>query len=294
MPDPAVLNFAGRLVGVDHPTYIIAEAGINHNGSVEVALRLIDEAHAAGCDCVKFQKRSPERSVPLAIRDTVRDTPWGLLSYLDYRRKIELSLDDYGVIDAHARAAGIAWTASVWDLESLALFERFEVPFIKIPSAALTDHRLLQAARSLGKPIVLSTGMSTLEEIRDAVAVLGTAGLALLHCTSTYPSTPSEVNLRMIAALSAEFGCVVGYSGHETGLQISIAAAMLGASIVERHITVDRSHWGSDHAASLEPPGLKRLVRDIRVCESALGDGVKRVYQSELRAKERLRGVDSR
>ncbi|WP_424183776.1 N-acetylneuraminate synthase family protein [Actinokineospora sp. G85] len=280
----------GRLVGAGHPAYVVAEAGINHNGDVELAKRLVDVAADAGADAVKFQKRTPEIATPPSMRDTRRETPWGEMSYLDYRYRVEFDEEQYADIARHCDKRGIAWFASPWDVPSVEFLERFDVPTHKVASASLTDVPLLEALRDTGKPIICSTGMSTMEEVDAAVAVLGTERLVLLHATSTYPCPPEESNLRTIATLRERFPDVpVGYSGHERGLQVSVAAVALGACLVERHITLDRAMWGSDHAASLEPDGLRKLVRDIRVVETALGDGVKRVFPGEEKPRARLR-----
>jgi N-acetylneuraminate synthase len=283
------INFGGRLVGDGQPVYIVAEIGINHNGDLNTAKRLIDAAKVAGCDAVKFQKRTPDKCVPPEQRDILRETPWGLITYLEYRCRVEFGHEEYQEIDRYCRERGITWFASVWDEESVDFLEAFELPYYKIPSAALTNHALLRHARATGRPIILSTGMSTMEQIRAAVNVLGIENLLITHCTSTYPCKPEELNLRMIQALQREFDCPIGYSGHEVGLQTSYAAVVLGACYVERHITLDRAKWGSDQAASVEPHGFARLVRDIRVTEQALGDGVKKVYKSERPIMQRLR-----
>ncbi len=277
------------MVGDGHPTYITAEIGINHNGDLGIAKRLIDVAVMAGCDAVKFQKRTPEKAVPSEYQAVMRETPWGLISYLDYRRKVEFGKEEYRAIDQYCREKGIHWFASCWDEESVDFIEQFDPPCYKIASASLTDLPLLKKIRDTGKPMIVSTGMSTFEEIELAVERIGNDGLLLAHSTSTYPCPPEELNLRMIQTLKARFNCPVGYSGHEVGLQTTFAAVTLGAAFIERHITLDRAMWGSDQAASVEPWGLMRLVRDIRVIEQALGDGVKRVYDSEMKARQRLR-----
>jgi len=238
---------------------------------------------------VKFQKRTPELCVPTEQKQQPRDTPWGVMTYLEYRDRIEFDENDYARINEHCRRRGIAWTASCWDPPSLAFIGKFDPPFHKIASAKLTDKALLEAARDTGKPVMLSTGMSTMEQIREAVDVLGRERLLIAHTTSTYPCPADQINLRMIDTLSRAFGVPVGYAGHERGLQITLAAVALGACLVERHITLDRTMWGSDQAASVEPPELQRLVRDIHIIERALGDGVKRVYDSELRVMKKLR-----
>ena len=271
------------------PVYVIAEIGINHNGDLSIANALIDVAADCGCDAVKFQKRTPDICVPEHQKAVLRETPWGEMTYLEYRNRVEFDAADYAVIDEHCRRKGIAWTASPWDVPSVDFLCGFDVPFLKIPSAALTNDQLLGACRASGKPVILSTGMSTMEEIRHAYSLLDPDTTIVLHCTSAYPSAPEDVNLRMIETLRVQLGCPVGYSGHETGLQITLAAVALGACVVERHITLDRAMWGSDHAASLEPGGLARLVRDIRVIETALGDGQKHITEAEAVMRRRLR-----
>jgi len=285
----AAIKVGDRLVGDGQPVFVIAEIGINHNGDVEIAKQLIDLAVVSGCDAVKFQKRTPELCVPPEQRDVVRETPWGLITYLDYRRRIELGTAEYDELDAYCRERGIAWFASCWDEPSVDFVDAYEPVCYKVASASITDASLLERLTATGRPLVLSTGMSTMEQIRAAVDQLPADRLLLAHTTSTYPCKPEELNLRMIETLRAEFDCPVGYSGHEVGLQTTLAAVALGAAFVERHITLDRAMWGSDQAASIEPTGLVRLVRDIRVIETALGDGEKRVYDSELPVRARLR-----
>jgi N-acetylneuraminate synthase len=283
------IRIGDRLVGDGQPTFVVAEIGINHNGDLGIARRLIDAAVHAGVDAVKLQKRTPELCVPPDQRDQMRETPWGYITYLDYRHRVELGEADYGEIDRHCREQGVLWFASVWDEPSVDFLAKFDTPCYKIPSAALTDHSLLRRVRREGRPVILSTGMSTAEQIREAVAVLGTDGLLLAHATSTYPCEPNELNLRMIHTLRETYPCPVGYSGHEVGLIPSAVAVALGACLVERHITLDRAMWGSDQAASVEPGGFERLVRYLRVTEASLGDGVKRVYPSEAASMRRLR-----
>lgn len=268
---------------------MIAEIGINHNGDLDIARQLIDVAASAGCDAVKFQKRTPQICVPLEQQQLRRDTPWGEMSYLEYKERIEFGDEEYRAISAHAAAAGLEWFASPWDVPSVEFLERLGVPAHKVASACLTDDELLAALAGTGKPVILSTGMSTLDEIDHAVELLGAEHLVLLHSTSTYPCPPEEANLRTIGTLRERYGVPVGYSGHERGLQISLAAVALGAVAVERHITLDRAMWGSDHSASLEPGGLERLVRDVRVLEQAMGDGEKRVFPGEEEPRRRLR-----
>ncbi len=278
-------------VGDGQPCYVIAELGINHNGSLETALRLIDAAFAAGCDAVKFQKRTVEVVYTRSELDKPRESPFGTTNR-DLKEGLELGGEEYGEVDRYCNRLGITWFASCWDEASVDFMAKYDPPCFKIASACLTDDDLLRHHRKFGKPILLSTGMSTMEEIRHAVGVLGGCkDLVLLHCTSTYPSKPAELDLKAMDALRRAFGLPVGYSGHEVGLQTTLAAAALGACVVERHITLDRAMWGSDQAASVEPHGMAHLVRDIRVMEEAMGDGVKRVHESELAVRAKLRRV---
>lgn len=290
MPEPKV-KIGTRDVGDNAPVYIVAEIGINHNGDLDIAKKLIDTAVRTGCDAVKFQKRTPLLCVPPEQRSKMRETPWGYITYMDYRYKVEFEIDQYREIDAYCRDRGIVWLTSCWDEEAVDFIEQFDPPAYKIQSAAVTDLALLGRLKQTGRPLILSTGMSTMEDIRQAVDLLGTDDLVLCHSTSTYPCPPEELNLRMIPTLREEFGCPVGYSGHEVGLPTTVAAVSLGACYVERHITLDRAMWGSDQAASIEPQGFERLVKYIRVVEQALGDGVKRVYESEMPVRNRLRRV---
>lgn len=249
-------------------------------------------AAEAGCDAVKFQKRTPEICTPRDQWDIERDTPWGRMTYIDYRHRVEFGEAEYQAISEHCAKRGIDWFASPWDTEAVAFLEKFDVPAHKVASASLTDDELLRALRATGRTIILSTGMSTPRQIRHAVEVLGSDNILLCHATSTYPAKAEELNLRVINTLQQEYPNVpIGYSGHETGLQTTLAAVALGAAFVERHITLDRAMWGSDQAASVEPQGLTRLVRDIRTIEASLGDGIKKVYESELGPMKKLRRV---
>jgi len=278
-------------VGEGEPCFIIAEIGLNHNGDVRLAKKLIDAAALAGCDAVKFQKRTPERCVPPELREVKRETPWGIMTYLEYRHRVEFGKDQYAEIDRYCKDKGMPWFASCWDEESVDFMEQFAPPCYKVASASVTDLALLDRTRKTGRPIILSTGMSTIEEIDNAVAHLDRERLLIAHATSTYPCAPHELNLRMLDTLRKRYPVPIGYSGHEVGLVTSTAAAVLGACFVERHITLDRAMWGSDQAASVEPHGFSRLVRDIHECEKAMGDGHKRIYESELPIRARLRRV---
>ena len=287
------IKIGNKMVGDGHPAYIIAEIGINHNGDLNIAKQMIDAAVHAGVDAVKFQKRTPDIATPPEQQKQMRETPWGYITYLDYRYKVEFGEEEYREIDRYCRERGIAWLVSVWDQPSVDFMEQFDTPAYKIPSASLTDLGLIRKARATGKPLILSTGMSTMEQIRQGVEIAGEEDLILMHCTSTYPCEPEELNLKMVETLRREFpNLPIGYSGHEVGLVPSAVAVALGASIVERHLTLDRAMWGSDQAASVEPGGFERLVKYIRVSESALGDGVKKVYESEIGSMKRLRRVN--
>ena len=285
------LKIGNKTIGAGHPTYVIAEIGINHNGDIEIAEKMIRAAKEAGVDAVKFQKRTPLLCVPPEERSKMRETPWGYITYLEYREHVEFGQKEYARIDALCKELGIDWFASVWDEEAIDFLEQFDPIAYKVPSASLTDNGLIDKLNSTGRPIILSTGMSTMEQIRESVAHFDMNNLALTHATSAYPCDPSELNLRMVETLTKEFDCPVGYSGHEVGLIPSVVAVGLGASIVERHFTLDRSMWGTDQSASVEPGGMERLVKYIRVTEQALGDGVKKVYDSEIPSLKKLRRV---
>lgn len=277
-----------KTISDDSPCFIIAEIGINHNGSIDLAKRMIDEAVMAGCDAVKFQKRTVTKVYTPEELDVYRPNYYGNTNR-DLKLGLELSYEDYCEIDKYCKAKKIMWFASCWDIDSVDFIEQFDVPCHKIASALLTDDDFLYKIKSTGKPVLLSTGMSTMEEIRHAVSILGEDNLVIYQCTSTYPTEHKEINLRVIEEFRREFSCPIGYSGHEKGLLPSILAVELGASSVERHITIDRTLWGSDQAASLEPEGLRRMVRDIREVKTILGNGNKIVYESEIPVKNKLR-----
>lgn len=286
------IKIGDRVIGDGHPSYIIAEIGINHNGDLNIAKRMIDAAVHAGADAVKFQKRTPDVSTLPDQKTQMRDTPWGYITYLEYRYKVEFHEEQYREIESYCNFKGIPWMVSVWDEPSVEFMEKFDTPAYKIPSASLTDFNLIRKARATGKPVILSSGMSTMDQIKMGVAIAGDEDLVLMHCTSTYPCEPEELNLRMVETLRHEFPNVpIGYSGHEVGLVPSAVAVAFGACMVERHLTLDRAMWGSDQAASVEPGGFERLVKYIRVTESSLGDGVKRVYDSEKSSMYKLRKV---
>jgi len=278
-----------RLVGPGEPVYIIAEIGINHNGDMKIAKDLIEMSAKAGVDAVKFQKRTPELCVPEDQRNVMRETPWGTMSYMDYRYKVEFEEKEYKELADFAAGFKVQLFASPWDVVSVDFLAKMNHPVIKIASASITDRELLKKVADSGLPVIMSTGMSTIEQIDAAVELLPKDRLMIAHATSSYPCEPDELNLKMIPVLAERYQVPIGYSGHETGLQSTVAAVALGATFVERHVTLDRAMWGSDQAASVEPSGLQRLVRDIRVVERAMGDGVKKVYESELKPMQRLR-----
>jgi N-acetylneuraminate synthase len=287
------VTIGSRRIGRGEPVFVVAEIGINHNGDLDLARRLIAAAASAGCDAVKFQKRTVEQVYTADDLAQPRESPFGRTNG-DLKRGLEFDHAGYSAIDRACREAGIAWFASCWDEAAADFVAAFEPPCYKIASACLTDHALLRRHRATGLPLLLSTGMSTLEQIDGAVHVLGRDKLALMHCTSAYPSHVDELNLRTIPRLEQRYDVPIGYSGHEVGLSTTVAAVALGAVVVERHLTLDRAMWGTDQAASVEPEGFARLVKYIRAVERALGDGHKRVYDSEVAAMRKLRRVQSR
>lgn len=279
-----------KVVGDGYPCFIIAEIGINHNGSVGLAKKMIDIAVTTGCDAVKFQKRTVDVVYTKEELAKERISVFGKTNG-DLKRGLEFGIEQYKEIDEYCKKKGIMWFASCWDKQAVDFIEQFNPPCYKIASATLTDDELLKYTKSKGKPILMSTGMSTMEQIRHAVSVVGEDNLILYHCTSTYPSNADETNLRVIESFKKEFSCPIGYSGHERGLTPSIIAVVAGANSVERHITDDRTNWGSDQAASLETAGLYHMVRDIRQVPILMGDGEKIVYPRELPIIEKLRRV---
>jgi len=283
------IQIGDRRIGNDQPTYIIAEIGINHNGSLRIAKKLIDSAASSNCDAVKFQKRTPHLCVPPQQQRVIKKTPWGAMTYLEYRYRVEFNEKEYREIDRYCKEKGIMWFASCWDEPSVDFLEQFSPVCHKVCSAVLTNDNLLRRLNSTGRPLILSTGMSTMEEIRHAASLLDQDRLLIAHCTSSYACQPEEINLNMIKTLQREFRCPIGYSGHELGLVTTCAAVAIGASFVERHITLDRNMWGNDQSLSLELSDLRRLTADIREVEKALGDGTKQIYDSEQVALLKLR-----
>ncbi len=288
-----VINIDGRMVGDQQPVYMIAEIGLNHNGDLQIAKKLIDAAFATNWDCVKFQKRTPEICVPEAQKTVMRDTPWGRITYLEYRYRVEFEKEQYDYIDRYCREKPIAWTASIWDLKSLEFLLQYDVPFIKIPSAKLTEHEFLEESAKSGKTVILSTGMSTTEEIDNAAEILekhAKGNYVLMHTNSSYPAPHEELNLRVINFLKERYNCIIGYSGHEFDLEPSVIAVSLGASLIERHVTLDHNMWGSDHFASLEVHAMDMLRKRIKNMVDILGDGVKKLTEKELQVRKKLRG----
>ena len=280
-------------MSLNNKIYIIAEIGINHNGSLEIAKQLIDIAKVAGCDVVKFQKRNPDVCVPEHQKQIMRDTPWGRMSYLDYKYKVEFDKSVYDETDLYCKSKGIDWSASPWDIDSLNFLNEYDIPFIKIPSALLTDLELIKESAKSNEKLIISTGMSTLEEVDQAVQTIKDANsncqYSILHCNSSYPAPIEDLNLKCINTLQERYQCKVGYSGHEFGLTTTIASICMGASIIERHITLDRTMWGTDQMCSVEPQGLIKLVRGIKELNLALGDGEKKVTENEIEIRKKLR-----
>ena len=283
------IEIGNKVIGENHPSFVIGEIGINHNGDIAVAKQLIDAASNAGADAVKIQKRDPETCVPENQKNVLRDTPWGRITYLEYRHKVEFSASQFDELNDYAKSKEIIFFASPWDIPSAKFLIERSIPLLKVASACLTDDQLLNELVTSQRPIIASTGMSTIEEIDHAFEIMKNNPLAICHTTSTYPCSLDELNLKMIPELKSRYRVPVGYSGHEIGLSTTLAAVALGAKIIERHITMDRTMWGSDQAASIEPHGFVKLIKDIRAVERALGDGIKKVYESEKSAKDKLR-----
>lgn len=284
------IKIKNKVISEKSPIFFIAELGINHIGSIETAKKLIDMANLCNVDAVKFQKRTPDICVPEYKKNQIYETPWGEIPYIDYKKKIEFEYEEYKEIDRYCKEKEIIWFASPWDIPSVDFLEKFDVPCYKIASAKLTDRELLEKIEHLNKPIFLSLGMSTEEEIEKAINILKDKDLILLHCNSCYPSHDNELNLNYIRTLKTIYpNNIIGYSGHELGISASLIAAQLGAKVIERHITLDRAMWGSDQAASLEFSGLRRLIRDLKKLDVWKGNGIKQVYDSEKKVREKLR-----
>ena len=274
--------------------YLIAEIGINHNGEMSIVKRLIDAAHSIGWNAVKFQKREPDVCVPEKQKNIIRDTPWGKMTYLEYRKKIEFGYDHYHEINNYCKSKdrNMDWTASVWDIESLNFLMEFkDIPFIKIPSAKINDNQLLEEASKTKKQLVISTGMSTLEEVDNAVNLIlkNTIKPIIMHTNSSYPSPLNELNLSLIPFYANRYNCVIGYSGHEPNLEPTVIAVSLGAKIIERHVTIDKNLWGSDQKASLSIHGMDILYKRIEDYHEVIGQPIKKIFPSEIKAREKLR-----
>jgi N-acetylneuraminate synthase len=287
------VKVGNRYVGDGEPLYLIAEIGINHNGDLQIAKKLLDATWATGWDCAKFQKRTPDICIPENQKKVLRKTPWGEMTYLEYKKRIEFQKREYDYIDRYCKEKPLDWTASVWDIPSLEFLLNYDIPFIKIPSAKMTDYELIEASAKSGKPLFVSTGMSTLTEV-DAVAELlekyANGNYILFHTNSTYPTKLDELNLQMIKTLKDRYSCVVGYSGHEYELEPTMITPVYGASVIERHITLSHTMWGTDHAASLEIRGMDALAGRIRSTKLIAGDGIKIISEGEKKIREKLRG----
>lgn len=288
-----IIEFSHHCISDNSPIFMIAEIGLNHNGSIDIAKKLIDASFACNWHCVKFQKRTPEICVPEHQKNVPRDTPWGRITYLEYRYKVEFEYDEYSYIDKYCREKPILWSASAWDIPSLNFILKFDVPFIKIPSAKLTEEEFLKEASKSGKPIILSTGMSTIEEIDKSVDILekySGRDYVLMHTNSTYPTPPEDLNLLTIRYLKDRYNCLIGYSGHEYDLEPTVLAVTLGARIIERHVTLDHNMWGSDHFASLEVHAMDMLYKRLKNIDTILGNGIKKLTEKELEVRKKLRG----
>jgi N-acetylneuraminate synthase len=273
--------------------YLIAEIGINHNGDMQIAKALMDAAFACNWDCVKFQKRNPDVAVPEAQKNVMRDTPWGRMTYLEYKKHVEFEKEQYDYIDKYCLEKPLDWTASPWDMDSLRFLLNYDIPFIKIASATLTNDELLVEASKSGKAIVISTGMSTIDEIDHAVEILenySDGNYILMHTNSTYPTDHDDINLNMIKSLRDRYKCLVGYSGHEQDLEPSVAAVVVGAVMIERHVTLSHELWGTDQAASLTVPAMGMLEGRIKNIRSMMGNGEKILSEKELQVRKKLRG----
>ena len=274
-------------------TFIVAEIGINHNGSLDIAKKLIDIAVSAGCDAVKFQKRTVEKVYSKKVLDSARESQWGTTTR-EQKMGLEFTLKDYQIIDKYCKSKKISWYASCWDIDSQIKMRKFKTKYNKVASAMLVHQKLLHTIAEEKKYTFISTGMSTIEQIKKAIDIFKkyNCPFELQHSHSAYPMAIEEANLRMIQTLKKKFNCNVGYSGHEVGAYlVCVSAVVLGATSIERHVTLDRSMYGSDQAASLEPPGLFRMIKDVRAVESILGDGIKRICDSEIPAMKKLREI---
>ena len=284
-------NFIKDLDKRDTP-YLIAEIGINHNGDINIAKKLIDATNACGWHCAKFQKRNPDVCVPDHQKGIERETPWGKMTYIDYKYKVEFGEDEYNLIDSYCREKPLSWAASVWDLDSLEFILNYDVPFLKIPSAHITNMELLIETAKSKIPMIISTGMSTWEIVDSAVEILEKENTqyAILHCNSTYPAPINELNLKIIPAMKKRYNCIIGYSGHEYDLEPSALAVALGAKIIERHVTLNHEMWGTDHESSIEVNGMDSLAKRLKGISGILGNSDKVITDSEKAVMKKLRG----
>ncbi len=271
--------------------YLVGEVGINHNGDLQIAKKLTDAVFSCNWHCVKFQKRNPDVCVPEKQKNIMRDTPWGKITYLEYKRKVEFGKEEYDYIDKYCSEKPVNWTASVWDMDSLNFILQYEVPFIKIPSAMLANTELLIEAAKSKKTLIVSTGMSTLKEIDEAMKIIEKYGVmpVIMHTNSSYPTPTDELNLRLIPFLKKRYGCVIGYSAHERGLEPTVVAVALGAVVVERHITLSHEMWGTDHKSSMIVLAMDMLARRIKDINAMLGSEEKTITKSEIPIREKLR-----
>jgi N-acetylneuraminate synthase len=287
------IKIGSRFIGGSEPVYLIAEIGINHNGDLQIAKKLMDAAWATGWDCAKFQKRTPDICVPENQKDTLKQTPWGEMTYLAYKHRIEFQKQEYDYIDKYAKEKPLDWSASAWDLPSLEFLMNYDIPFLKIPSAKITDKELVEQAAKVGKPLFISSGMSTIEEVDNAVNIIEkylSKNYVLFHCNSTYPAKLEELNLQVIGTLKERYNCLVGYSGHEYDIMPATLVPVYGACVIERHITLDHDMWGTDQAASIEVRGMDFLAKRIHSVKTIIGDGIKTISVDEEKMRDKLRG----
>jgi len=287
------LKIGSRFIGDNEPVYLIAEIGINHNGDLQIAKKLMDAAWATGWDCAKFQKRTPDICVPEDQRNIIKQTPWGEMTYLAYKHRIEFQKQEYDYIDKYAKEKPLDWSASAWDLPSLEFLMNYDIPFLKIPSAKITDKELVEQAAKAGKPLFISSGMSTIEEVDNAVNIIEkylSKNYVLFHCNSTYPAKLEELNLQVIGTLKERYNCLVGYSGHEYDIMPATLVPVYGACVIERHITLSHDMWGTDQAASIEVRGMDFLAKRIHSVKTIIGDGIKTISADEEKMRDKLRG----
>lgn len=287
--DPRPVKIGDKFIGHNNPVFFIAEIGINHNGDLNIAKKLVDIAVERGCDAVKFQKRVPEIAVPEHHKNKLRETPWGELTYLDYKKKIEFGEEEFRELDRYCKERGIMWFASVWDIPSIEFIEKFDTPCYKVPSASLTDGKLLEALKKTGRPVIISTGMSTIDETERAVKILGEENIVLMQCTSVYPCKDEDLDLNVIKTFRKKFNCPIGYSGHEPGYLDGVIATSLGACVIEKHITLDHAMWGTDQAASLDPAELRECCDSCKRTPIILGSHEKKFHDSEEPIRDKLR-----